>query len=109
MCMRPMKTLLLVLLAWLILAGCTQTSFVPRDEPTPKEGFLDVPGGPIWYRVAGTGSGTPLLLLHGGPGARSCRLSALAALGDERPIVFYDQLGSGRSGRPTNPELWQIK
>jgi proline iminopeptidase len=103
-----MKTFLLLLLAWLTLAGCTRSGPVQKDEPAPKEGFLDVPGGPIWYRVAGTGSGTPLLLIHGGPGGRSCRLSALAALGDERPIVFYDQLGSGRSGRPADPDLWQI-
>jgi proline iminopeptidase len=42
------------------------------------------------------------------PGDRSCGYSPLAALGDQRPIAFYDQLGSGRSGRPTNLDLWQI-
>jgi len=28
-------------------------------------------------------------------------------LGDERPIIRYDQLGTGRSGRPEDSALWQ--
>jgi hypothetical protein len=36
---------------------------VPRGEAR-----LPVPGGSIWYKVSGTGSGTPVVLLHGGPG-----------------------------------------
>lgn len=35
------------------------------------EGNLPVPGGEIWYKVSGTGKGTPLVLIHGGPGASS--------------------------------------
>jgi len=31
----------------------------------------------------------------------------LEILGDERPVIRYDQLGTGRSGRPENSELWQ--
>jgi len=100
--------LISLLLAGLLLAGCAKAEPTPRATAAPKEGFLDVPGGPVWYRVSGTGSGTPLLLIHGGPGGRSCRLSVIAALGDERPVVLYDQLGSGRSGRPDNPQLWHL-
>jgi proline iminopeptidase len=33
----------------------------------------------------------------------------LASLADERPVVFYDQLGAGRSDRPTDPDLWQVE
>ena len=33
------------------------------------EGFIDVPGGRVFYREAGGGDGIPLLCLHGGPGA----------------------------------------
>ncbi len=75
----------------------------------PREGFLNVPGGPVWYRVSGGGTGIPLLVLHGGPGGTSCGFSALAPLASEREIVVYDQLGSGRSGRPADRTLWRVE
>jgi len=76
---------------------------------SPGEGFVDVSGGRIWYRVVGNGPGTPLLLLHGGPGVPSVYLKPLEALADERPVVFYDQLGSGQSDRPKDRSLWTIE
>jgi proline-specific peptidase len=72
-------------------------------------GRIAVPGGNVWYRVTGNGPGTPLLLLHGGPGFPSQYLEPLAALGDERPVIFYDQLGCGRSDRPADPGLWRVE
>jgi proline iminopeptidase len=77
-------------------------------QPSPAEGYVDVPGGRVWYRVVGSGCGIPLLVLHGGPGGRSGRVIALAALGDERPVVFYDQLGCGHSVAPDDPKLWRL-
>lgn len=73
------------------------------------EGFVNVSGGRVWYRVAGSGPGIPLLLLHGGPGVPSIYLTPLEALADERPVVFYDQLGSGQSDRPKDTSLWTIE
>ncbi|VUX55767.1 Proline iminopeptidase [uncultured Woeseiaceae bacterium] len=93
-------------LAALLLTLCSVG--ICRDSPQPGQGFIDVPGGPVWYSVAGTGPGIPLLVLHGGPGGRICGYSLLDALGSERPIVRYDQLGSGRSGRPDDPSLWTV-
>ena len=84
------------------VAGCR------AKGPTPGEGYVAVPGGKIWYRVVGTGPGTPLVVLHGGPGAPSYYMASLARLGTERPVIFYDQLGAGRSDRPTDTTLWQI-
>ena len=75
--------------------------------PAPGEGFIDVPGGPVWYKVAGDGDGLPVVVLHGGPGGTSCGYSLLEKLGAERPVIRYDQLGSGRSGRPEDTSLWQ--
>jgi proline iminopeptidase len=73
------------------------------------EGMIPVPGGQVWYRiVGGEAPGLPLLVLHGGPGAPHDYLENLAALADERPVVFYDQLGCGRSERPDDPALWQL-
>lgn len=75
----------------------------------PGEGFVDVTGGKVWYRIVGSGTATPLVLLHGGPGFPSEYLKPLERLADERPVIFYDQLGCGRSERPSNPALWQIE
>ncbi|MCF0056259.1 proline iminopeptidase-family hydrolase [Dyadobacter sp. CY356] len=75
----------------------------------PGEGFVEVKGGRIWYKVVGTGKGVPLLLIHGGPGSRSCEgIPGYSTLGDDRPVIFYDQLGSGHSDRPTDTTLWQL-
>ncbi len=78
------------------------------DTFPSQEGMIDVPGGKIWYRKIGDGPGIPLLALHGGPGGASCRFEVLAPLASERPIIFYDQLGSGRSERPTDTTLWNF-
>jgi proline-specific peptidase len=64
------------------------------------ERMVEVTSGRIWAEVAGDGPGTPLLLIHGGPGIPSDYLDSLRDLADERPVIFYDQLGCGRSERP---------
>jgi proline iminopeptidase len=46
--------------------------------------------------------------MHGGPGGTSCRFEVLAPLANERPVIFYDQLGSGRSEHPTDTSLWNF-
>ena len=69
---------------------------------TASESFLPVDGGRIWYRTSGSGSGIPVILVHGGPGAGSFSLKPLEALGEERLVVRYDQLGAGKSDRMTD-------
>jgi proline iminopeptidase len=49
------------------------------------------------------------LLLHGGPGAPSYYLKPLAALADERPVIFYDQLGAGHSDQVSDTTLWKTE
>ena len=71
------------------------------------EGTISVDGFRVWYRRVGEG-GTPQLTLHGGPGAGHDYLEPLDALADERPVVFYDQLGCGRSDQPDDSSLWRI-
>jgi len=91
-----------VLLA-LLLAACSADR-----APAPGDGRLAVEGGTIFYRVAGIGRGVPVVLLHGGPGYGGHYLEPLTALGDDRPVVLYDQLGSGRSDRVTDTTLFRI-
>jgi len=88
-------------------AGVSSPYAAPR-EAYVREGYVHVEGGRVWYRIVGNGPGTPLLVLHGGPGAPSYYLESLSVLADERPVIFYDQLGGGRSERPTDPRLWTV-
>jgi L-proline amide hydrolase len=52
-----------------------------------------------WYRVVGDlqAEAAPLVLLHGGPGATHDYLLPLTDLAGDRAVVFYDQVGNGRS------------
>lgn len=99
-----MRTLRGLIVPFLTLLGACATG--SRETPGSQTGFVEVPGGPVWYQIMGGGTHAPLVVLHGGPGGTSCGLQVLAPLGDERPVVRYDQLGSGRSGRPTDTSLW---
>ncbi len=74
-----------------------------------SEGYVDVPGGRVWYKVLGEEhDATPLLCLHGGPGFTHNYLEALETLADQRPVIFYDQLGCGKSDRPGDLSLWTV-
>ena len=92
-----------LIIVTVLSGGCRRTGL------QPGEGYVNVQGGRIWYRIVGSGTRTPLLLLHGGPGAPSYYLNPLAALADERPVIFYDQLGAGRSDKPTDVTLWHVE
>jgi len=74
-----------------------------------REGFVPVEGGRVWYEIVGSGDAIPLLTLHGGPGYPHDYLEPLEDLSSDRPVVFYDQLGCGKSDRPTNPDLWRTE
>lgn len=83
------------------LAACS----TPRRA---TEGYIGVPGGRIWWARMGEGPGTPLIVIHGGPGSTSYGLKPWAALGDERPVIRYDQLGSGKSDHPSDTTLFTV-
>lgn len=54
------------------------------------------------------GSGPPLLLMHGGPGADRWTLSRLRRLADQFTLVFYDHRCNGRSeGAPVSSMTWE--
>lgn len=77
-----------------------------------NEGYLRFRDHNIWYAIAGDGEAPgklPLLCLHGGPGMPHDYLQPLAAMAETgRRVIFYDQLGCGRSARPDNPSLWTV-
>lgn len=97
-----MKKYLLGLFTLFLMNACT-------NPAPPKEGFIEVKGGKIWYRIDGEGEKTPVLLLHGGPGSSSFYLEPLKELSQDRPVIFLDQLGCGRSTRITDTTLMTIE
>lgn len=77
---------------------------------TQKENFIDVPGGKIWYKIIyseKSKNNTPLLFLHGGPGVPHDYLEVFKSLANDRPVIFYDQLGCGHSKvQKADTKLW---
>lgn len=77
------------------------------------EAFINVEDGyKVWTKSIGGSSKnarTPLLVLHGGPGMAHDYLDNLEALAsDTQKVVFYDQLGCGRSDTPNDPQRWKV-
>lgn len=91
-----------------LLASCTSNGNKVKQKIT--EGRIEVTGGKIWYKIVGADKkGAPLLVVHGGPGAPHDYLEPLEALAEERPVIFYDQLGCGNSDHPTDTLLWKVE
>ena len=73
-----------------------------------KEGYIAVTGGNVYYKIVGDGSKTPIILLHTVDQEGHMFLLCILKLGNDRQVIFYDQLGSGKSDRPTDHSLWNI-
>lgn len=65
-------------------------------------GFIISNSIPIYYEAEGTGE--PLILLHGGPGVPHYYLQDLRALSPYAHLIFFDQRGTGKSGKSTTLE-----
>ena len=94
-------------------------------EPPITEGVAEyhVPGlsapSKTWYKVVGNlreaGNRTPLIILHGGPGANHDYLLPFADLAEQYsiPCIFYDQIGNGKSThlreRNGDREFWTVE
>jgi L-proline amide hydrolase len=79
-----------------------------------QEGTVPFKGYETWYRIIGEGEAPgkfPLVCLHGGPGAAHDYLGSLQAMAETgRRVIFYDQIGCGRSAIPeSKPEMWTVE
>jgi proline iminopeptidase len=87
----------------------------PRPgEATPVErsdGFLPVGGFRLYYeQFVPDRPRATVLALHGGPGGSHTYLSPIAGLtAYGYRIVFFDQLGCGRSDRPSDTSLFTLE
>jgi len=65
--------------------------------PVPTRGFVDVPGGQVHYRQAGSGARPPLILLHPSPGSGKTLTPILRAMAASRRSLALDTRGNGDS------------
>jgi proline iminopeptidase len=87
----------MALVASLALSGCGK-----KKEMAVEEGMKNINGVDLYYTVMGTG--TPLLILHGGPGFdHTYLLHQMSALAEHCRLVFYDQRASGASRGQAQP------
>jgi proline iminopeptidase len=85
-------------------ASGTQTAGVYEIQ----EGFVDTHGVLIYYKSIGRG--TPLLILHGGPGAsHEYFLPYLLPLARQNRLVFIDERGSGKSGKLEDAAVYTVE
>jgi proline iminopeptidase len=81
--------------------------------PAPREsGFTTSTGVPLYWVRYGASGGSPLLVLHGGPGAEHDYLlpQMLALGGGNDDLILYDQRGGGRSKTDDRaPITWQTQ
>jgi proline-specific peptidase len=74
-----------------------------------REGTIPFKGFQVWYRRVGTSAPgkTPLLVLHGGPGAAHSYMKSLDDLAvDGQEVIYYDQIGCGNSPGPADADFY---
>lgn len=78
-----------------------------------QEGFIPFKGYQTYYRIVGEcePGKLPLLALHGGPGCAHDYLESLDGIAEQygRAVVYYDQLGCGKSVTPSMPDFWSAE
>ena len=94
-----------------IPAGATVGPLMAGARIAPdREEMIAVPGGRVYVRINGDlgGSKPPIIFIHGGPGSSHWYFLNATALADERAVILYDQLDSGRSDHPGDPKNWNV-
>ncbi|HLY18384.1 MAG TPA: proline iminopeptidase-family hydrolase [Bryobacteraceae bacterium] len=85
------------------LAGAQTPAVYPQQD-----GFVDAHGVLIYYQTLG--QGTPLLIVHGGPGAsHDYFLPYLLPLARHHKLIFIDERGSGKSEKLEDPSGYTVE
>lgn len=89
--------------------SCAMTKAV---VPAPREsGYTTRTSVPLYWAAYGPKGVSPLLVLHGGPGAsHDYLLPQMLELAGKHELIFYDQRGGGRSRHDDDgPIAWQTQ
>src|SRR5215471_15123126 len=103
------------LLAVALTSACTPVPVAPTTTEAPaanvyaiQEGYVDVGGMFLYYEELGTGD--PLVILHGGPGAsHDYLLPYLIPLAKDHRLVLIDERGSGKSTTLDDPSGYTVE
>jgi len=92
-----------------LLVACAAPAPTVRPTVMPiEEGFVDNGGVLLYFKTVGHGS--PLVVVHGGPGAsHDYLLPNLYRLAASYRLVFVDERGSGRSPRLEDPTQYTVE
>lgn len=108
---RPQRRDVLAGLAVGLVAAPALARPAPIRVQPDRELMVPVEGGRVYVRINGdlNGPRPPLIYAHGGPGSGHAGLLPLTRLADERAVILWDQLDSGRSDAPLDPRNWRVE
>jgi proline-specific peptidase len=92
-------------------AVAQQETSIEQYAAPDKEMMVPVEGGKVYVRINGEigKKATPAIFIHGGPGGVHNAFGRLLGLADERAIILYDQLDSGKSDQPNDAKNWRVE
>lgn len=75
-----------------------------------EDGFIQVEGGRVLYHLYGKDkTGIPIIFLHGGPGGSCACFYKQSELGENHPVVMFNQLGNNGSDYTEGTTLEQAQ
>jgi proline iminopeptidase len=105
--MKLLRLALACIFAAAFTAGSTYAAAQIAVYPQ-QDGFVDAHGVLIYYVAFGKGS--PLVVVHGGPGAdHTYFLPYLLPLARTHRLIFIDERGSGRSQRLQDTSQYTVE
>ena len=92
---NPILSVLFVAAGLLLCTSCAQLPISPPKLPAGD--YVTVDGKRLWY--LSEGSGEPIVIIAGGPGAAHYLYPYFSALADTYRVIYLDSFGTGRSDR----------
>ncbi len=93
-----------------LISSATNASTPAYAQPE-KELMVPVEGGKVYVRLNGLQhkDAVPVIFVHGGPGGTHNGFAGMTELADDRMVIMYDQLDSGKSEQPNDPANWRVE